>query len=92
MNKTVTQQKKTEDSENFFRAPAVPLITIDPYFSIWSFTDKLYEDDTRHWTGNRNSMLGLISIDGVWHRFMGKVEKNNKLYYKRKRICPTHGN
>lgn len=66
---------------NKFRAPAVPLVTVDPYFSIWSFGDNLYDDNTRHWTGTRNSMLGLISVDETWYRFMGKVECNERLYY-----------
>lgn len=69
-----------------FRAPAIPLVTVDPYFSIWSFADNLYDDNTRHWTGMRNAMLGLISIDGVWYRFMGKVESNERLYYTEPRI------
>jgi len=63
------------------RAPAVPLITVDPYFNIWSTADNLYDDFTRHWTGQRNAMLGLLKIDGIWHRFMGKVEPQGELYY-----------
>lgn len=56
------------------RVPAVPLITVDPYFSIWSFNDKLYGDVTRHWTGTRQNMLGIITVDGEKLRFMGKVQ------------------
>lgn len=56
-----------------FRAPAVPLITVDPYFSIWSFNDKLYDDSTRNWTGSRQNMTGILTIDGMSYRFMGRV-------------------
>ncbi len=55
------------------RPPAVPLMTIDPYFSIWSFDDTLYGDSTRHWSGIRNNILGLIQIDGNTYRFMGEA-------------------
>jgi hypothetical protein len=66
---------------NKLRAPAVPLITVDPYFNIWSAADNLYDDFPRHWTGQRNALLGLLKIDGVWHRFMGKVEPQGEFYY-----------
>lgn len=53
------------------RPPAIPLITVDPYFSVWSFSDKLYDSDTVHWTGKPNALRGTVTIDGEAFRFMG---------------------
>ena len=53
------------------RAPAYPLVTIDPYTSAWSMTDKLYDDPVRHWTGAEFPLIGALKVDGVIYRFMG---------------------
>jgi hypothetical protein len=53
------------------RPPAYPLITHDPYFSIWSTTDQLTEGPTRHWTGRPHSLEGIVRVDGKSYQFLG---------------------
>ncbi|QHS63477.1 glutaminase family protein [Chitinophaga agri] len=59
-------------------APAYPLITHNPNFSIWSNTDELSNSTTMHWTGADHSLLGMVSVDGKVYRFLGKEETRYK--------------
>ena len=56
------------------RAPATPLVVHDPYFSIWSDTDRLTGSQTRHWTGARQEIVGIVRVDGKNYRYLGETD------------------
>lgn len=60
-----------EPPKSDLRAPAYPLITIDPYISSWSSADNLYDDAVRHWTTSETPLTGVLRVDGENYRFMG---------------------
>ena len=60
------------------KAPAYPLVVHDPYFSIWSFTDKLNESTTKHWTGTDHSLIGILNVDGKSYKFLGEPARELK--------------
>ncbi|MBQ8763000.1 MAG: DUF4965 domain-containing protein [Clostridia bacterium] len=61
------------------RAPAVPLITVDPYFSVWSSDCALNVSATEHWTGKENSIIGTVNIDGEKFLFLGYHKDIHKI-------------
>lgn len=73
------------------RPPAVPLVVHDPYFSIWSFTDRLADDWPRHWTGKVQAMSSMVRIDGKTYRLMGLEPRDVPAMRQTNRwIRPTH--
>ncbi len=61
------------------RAPAIPLITVDPYFSVWSRDEKLNYTETVHWTGSVNPIRGYVTVDGKKLLFLGWDRNAHKI-------------
>ena len=55
----------------FDRLPAIPLITSDPYLSIWMPADNLTDADTIHWSGPVKPITGCLTVDGASARYLG---------------------
>ena len=53
------------------RPPSVPLVVVDPYFSVWSPADKLADAPTEHWSGARQPINAVLRVDGKAYRLLG---------------------
>lgn len=54
------------------RPPAIPLITSDPFFSVWSETDNLNASDTVHWTGRTVALRCTVKVGDREYGVMGR--------------------
>ena len=61
----------SERIANTLRAPAYPLVSIDPNTSAWSAADHLYDSPVQHWTGKEFPLIGVLMVDGESYRFLG---------------------
>ncbi len=61
------------------RLPSVPLITVDPYFSLWSKSEILNYEETSHWTGEMQHLLGILTVDGHPMTFLGLEWSKEKM-------------
>ena len=58
-------------AERQFRPPAVPLLTTDPFFSVWSAADRLTDADTTHWCGAKQPIGLAVTANGKEYRLLG---------------------
>ena len=59
------------------RVPSIPLITVDPYFSVWS--KDINKSPTTHWTAAENNIIGYVTVDGKKLRFLGDDDDYNAM-------------
>ncbi|QHQ63224.1 DUF4965 domain-containing protein [Anaerocolumna sedimenticola] len=71
------------------RIASVPLILHDPYFGIWSPSDKLYETDTQHWSKAPQRIYGYVNIDGAVYCFLGNREFHPEIEQKSVEVTAT---
>ncbi|MEM6457794.1 MAG: DUF4965 domain-containing protein [Planctomycetota bacterium] len=60
-----------------FRPPCIPLVAVDPYFSVWSPHELLYAAETEHWTGTPQPLRGRVQVDDKTYRFLGSTKPGN---------------
>jgi len=61
------------------RAASIPLITHDPYFSIWCPYDSLNGGDPQHWSGLRQKLRGYVHADNETYCFLGDKEFHQEI-------------
>ena len=70
------------------RAAAIPLITHDPYFSIWLPADLPTQANTVHWSGAPKLLRVYADIDGVSYRLLNK-KRSKAANVTGVRVTPT---
>lgn len=87
---TMLSTSEAQNGAGGFRPPAVPLVTCDPYFSVWSFANHPADDWTRHWTGATNNLCSMARIDGSVFRLLGRAEERYPaMHLVSTRVFPT---
>ena len=74
------------------RPAAVPLITVDPFFSIWSCADHLNDECTKNWTEVPNPLLIGMYVNGTYHSMCTTdqdfVQHRRRMYQDSVRVSP----
>ena len=56
---------------------AYPLITMDPFLSVWSYTEKPALQEAQHWCGQIKRLTLGVTVDGVAFGMMFPGEPEN---------------
>lgn len=68
--------------------PAYPLISIDPFLSVWSAADHPADRDTAHWAGERKRMTLWVTVCGKTYALIGS-QFNEKACLTEREVTPT---
>ncbi len=53
------------------RPPSVPVVSCDPFFSVWSPSEDPTLADTENWFGAKQPLRVVVELDGTKYRLMG---------------------
>ncbi|MBQ7194234.1 MAG: DUF4965 domain-containing protein [Bacteroidales bacterium] len=62
------------DPTTDIRPSATPLVTVDPFLSIWSMTDELTADQTRHFCLREYPLVSAVRVDRQVYRVLGQSQ------------------
>ena len=68
--------------------PAYPLISMDPFLSLWSNCDHPAERDVLHWAGERKRMTLSAAVNGKTYALVGN-QLNEKAELTERMVTPT---
>lgn len=71
------------------KAACIPLVLHDPYFSIWSNQDHLYDGDPVHWSRARQKLRGYVTVDDAVYCFLGDREFHAPIEQKEIEVTAT---
>ena len=76
-----------------FRPSSIPLITVDPFFSVWSGSDALYSAPTEHWSGRLCPILAGVYLGNTFYSVAGFDEDGKalkrRIYQRSVTVTPT---
>ena len=76
-----------------FRPAAIPLITVDPFFSVWSCSDALYSRPTEHWSGKLCPIEAGVYVGNNYYAVAGFNPNGSlirsRIYQRDVKITPT---
>lgn len=68
---------------------AYPLITMDPFLSVWSYTEKPALQEAKHWCGQIKRLTLGVTVDGVTFGMMGRFKYDKRAEIEKIETTPT---